>query len=355
MSGGTMKAVVFKGPGKVVIEDRPIPKIKEPTDIIVKVDKTALCGSELHVFRGHQPSPTDFIMGHEFTGHVHEVGSSIKNFKIGDLIVSPFTLSCGECFYCKHGYSSRCTKCLLFGSTAMDGGQAEYVRVPLADSTAVLAPPGIKSEALVLMADIFPTGMFAAKNAFVHSTPEEIKESVIVLIGCGPVALCALVNLTDYKPKHILAVDSVPSRLELAKSLGAEPWNFMTDRAGLDARVKELTEGRGADAIVEVVGLSPALRMGYELVRPWGIISSVGVHNGEIPWTGNEAYGKNIRVQMGRCPVRSVFEEALESLRRHQDKLGFMADKIMPLSEAVEGYDIFDKMKVQKVIFDARK
>jgi len=350
-----MTAVVFKGPGKVVIEDRPIPKIQDAGDVIVKVEKTALCGSELHVFRGHQPSATDFVMGHEFTGHVHEVGSSVKTLKVGDHVVSPFTTCCGECFYCTHGFSSRCVKCQLFGCPALDGGQAEYVRVPLADSTAVKAPPGIEDEALVLMADIFPTGMFAAKNSFQYSTPEEIKDSVVVLIGCGPVALCALCNITDYKPKHILAVDSVPSRLELAKSLGAEPWNFQTDREGLDKRVKELTDGRGADIVIEVVGLSPALRMGYELIRPWGVISSVGVHNGEIPWSGNEAYGKNVRVQMGRCPVRSVFEEALDSLKRHQDKLGFMADKVMPLSDAIEGYELFDKMKVQKVVFEAQK
>jgi threonine dehydrogenase-like Zn-dependent dehydrogenase len=322
MSNDTMKAVVFHGPGKVSIEDRPIPQIKEEKDIIVKVDKTALCGSELHVYRGHQPSGTGFVMGHEFTGYVHEVGSAVKSHKVGDRVVTPFTTSCGECFYCKHGFSSRCVGSKLFGSTGLDGAQAQFVRVPDADATAVKAPAGIKDEVLVLMADIFPTGMFAAKNGFKHSTPEEIKDSVVVLIGCGPVALCALCNITDYKPKHILAVDSVPSRLELAKSLGAEPWNFQTDREGLDKRVKELTDGRGADIVIEVVGLAPALRMGYELLRPWGVISSVGVHNGEIPWTGNEAYNKNIRIQMGRCPVRSVFEEALESLLRHQDKLG---------------------------------
>ena len=294
-------------------------------------------------------------MGHEFTGRVHEIGSSVKNFKKDDHVVCPFTTSCGECFYCKHGFSSRCVESQLFGSTGLDGAQAEYVRVPLADSTAVKAPDGIKDEALVLMADIFPTGMFAAKHGFQYSTPEEIKESVVVLIGCGPVALCALCNIVDYNPKAILAVDSVPSRLDLAKSLGAEPWNFQTDREGLNNRVKEITDGRGADIVIEVVGLSPALRMGYELLRPWGVLSSVGVHNGEIPWSGNEAYGKNVRVQMGRCPVRSVFEEALESLKRHQDKLGFMADKVMPLSEAVEGYKLFDEMKVQKVVFEAQK
>jgi threonine dehydrogenase-like Zn-dependent dehydrogenase len=261
-------------------------------------------------------------MGHEFTGHVSAVGPSVKTLQVGDKVVSPFTSSCGSCFYCQNSFSSRCEKCQLFGSTSLDGAQAEYVRVPLADTTVVKAPEGISDEALVLMADIFPTGYFAAKNAFKEMSEKQIRESVVVLVGCGPVALCSLVNLVDYKPKAILAVDSVPSRLELAKSLGAEPWNFQTDREGLDKRVKELTEGRGADVVVEIVGLSPALKMGFELLRPWGVISSVGVHNGEIPWSGNQAYGKNLRVQMGRCPVRSIFEEALESLRRKQGLLG---------------------------------
>ena len=159
------------------------------------------------------------------------------------------------------------------------------------------APEGINDKALVLMADIFPTGQtfehvgdladcspgyFAAHNAFKELTKHQVKDATVVLIGCGPVGLCALINAENYKPKHLLAVDSVPSRLELAKSLGAEPWNFQTDREGLDKRVKEMTDGRGADVIIEVVGLSPALKMGFELLRPWGIISSVGVHNGEV-------------------------------------------------------------------------
>ncbi|KAL9135039.1 MAG: hypothetical protein Q9175_003778 [Cornicularia normoerica] len=355
MAKDTMKAVVFKKPHVVAIEFRPIPKIKEPTDVVVRVIYTALCGSELHVFRGHQPSPTDFIMGHEFTGTVVETGSDVKNFKKGDQIVSPFTVSCGECFYCKQGYSSRCAKGALFGTAGLDGAQAEYVRVPLADSTAMKAPEGIADNALVLMADIFPTGWFAADNAFKDLTKEQISEATVVLVGCGPVGLCALINAENYKPKHLLAVDSIQSRLDLAKSLGAEPWNFQTDREGLDKRVKELTGGRGADVVIEVVGMSPALKMGFELLRPWGIISSVGVHNAEIPWSGNQAYGKNLRIQMGRCPVRSIFPQALEMLKRKQHLLGFMSDKIMPMSEAVEGYDLFDKMKVQKVVFEAEK
>lgn len=319
-----MKAVVFKEPHKVAVEDRPIPKIKEPTDIIVKVIYSALCGSELHVFRGHQKSPTGFIMGHEFTGTVEEVGPEVKGFSKGDQIVSPFTTSCGKCFYCRKGYSSRCEKCQLYGTAALDGAQAEFVRVPLADTTAMKAPKGIEDKALVLMADIFPTGYFAASNAFKDMKKEEIAEATVVLIGCGPVGLCALINAENYKPRHLLAVDAIPSRLDLAKSLGAEPWNFKEDREGLDKRVQDLTNGRGADVVIEVVGLEAALKMGFELLRPWGVISSVGVHNEQIPWSGNQAYGKNLRIQMGRCPVRSIFPQALEILEQKQHLLGLV-------------------------------
>jgi threonine dehydrogenase-like Zn-dependent dehydrogenase len=281
-------------------------------------------------------------MGHETTGEVTEVGPDVKTHNKGDIIVMPFTLSCGECFYCKRGFSSRCVKSLLFGCPLLDGGQAEYMRVPLADSTAVKAPEGIEEKKLVLMADIFPTGYFAAANAFRGLDDETIRQSVVVLIGCGPVGLCALINALEYKPKVVLAVDRVESRLALAKKLGAEAWNNQTDHAGLEKRVNELTDGRGCDIVIEGVGHADALQTGFDLLRPWGNISSFGVHNEEIPWTGNQAYGKNLTIQMGRCPVRSkapsvrctkststaaykwslgVFPQALEMLKKNQHKL----------------------------------
>ncbi|KAH8736115.1 chaperonin 10-like protein [Ilyonectria robusta] len=355
MPSETMRAVVLKGVKNVAVEERPIPTIQDPKDIIVKVRYTALCGSELHVFRGHQPSKPGFIMGHEFTGSVHEIGSDVRNLKLGDPIVSPFTVSCGACFYCTQGFSSRCEKCLLFGCPLLDGAQAEYVRVPLAESTVVKAPSGIEDLKLCLMADIFPTGYFAASNALGGLKPKIVSESVVVVIGCGPVGLCALIAAGEYKPKALLAVDGIEDRLETAKSLGAEPWNYQTQREELSKRVLELTDGRGADAVIEVVGHSSALEMGFQLLRPWGIISSVGVHNGEIPWTGNQAYGKNLTIKMGRCPVRSIFTEALELLEKKQHLLNFMTETIMPLSEAVQGYEIFNEMKTHKVIFVADK
>lgn len=144
------------------------------------------------------------------------------------------------------------------------------------------APPHIKDNALLLMADIFPTGLFGVTNAFKDLSKAEIAESTAVVIGCGPVGLCAIVAATELKPKHLFAIDSVDSRLELARSLGAEPLNFLKDKDGMQSKVKEVTGGRGADVVIEVVGLSPALRTAFDLVRPWGTISSIGVHNGAV-------------------------------------------------------------------------
>lgn len=360
---------------------------------------------ELHVFRGHQPSPTGFIMGHEFTGIVKVVGSKVKTVKVGDKIVSPFTVSWQvthftfdeisqkanglvtnslDCFYCKNGYSSRCVRGVVFGTAALDGAQAEFVRVPLADGTVMKAPAEINDKALVLMADIFPTGFFGASNAFKLLSSEQITESVVVVIGCGPVGLCAIIAAANFKPKHLFAIDSVDSRLELAKNLGAEPLNFQTNKPQMEQRIKAASDGRGADVVIEVVGLSPALRTAFDLIRPWGIISSIGVHNGEVcsirtvaftmltvlrsrgqvtkhmartcdfRWAGvqSDQYSRKRSSFFRKSSIylgepRSVVEE-----KKLLTMLSFMYDKIMPLSDAVEGYDMFDKMKAQKVIFE---
>lgn len=154
-----MRALVIKGPHDVKVEDRPIPKIVDPTDVIVKNHAAALCGTDLHFYHGLQPVPHyDFILGHEFVGEVHEVGSEVKNFKKGDVVVSPFTVSCGSCFFCDKGQTGRCEKSRVFGSIPLAGAQAEYVLVPLADTTLYAAPSNVPKDLLVLMADVVPTG-----------------------------------------------------------------------------------------------------------------------------------------------------------------------------------------------------
>lgn len=166
------------------------------------------------------------------------------------------------------------------------------MRIPHADGTVVKAPPAIDDQALILMADIFPTGFFGARNAFQLLAPQgqAAADAVVVVIGCGPVGLCAIVSALEHKPRHLFAVDSVPSRLELAKALGAEPLNFLDGKEAMLERVKAVSEGRGADAVIEVVGLSPALRTGFDLLRPFGAISSIGVHNAEVWLVGWRGY-----------------------------------------------------------------
>ena len=188
----------------------------------------------------------------------------------------------GQCYYCQNGGSARCVNSQALGSPNLDGAQAEYVRVPFADGTIIKAPTGISDQALILMADIFPTGYFGVNSAVEMMPKLDLKDSTIVVVGCGPVGLCAVVAAAALKPKKLFAVDSVQARLDQAAKLGAEPLNFMEDKAGMVDRVKSVTDGRGADIVVEVVGLSPALRTAFELVRSFGAISSIGVHNAEV-------------------------------------------------------------------------
>ncbi|CAF1158756.1 unnamed protein product [Adineta ricciae] len=290
-----MQAVVFKGVQKIVVEDRPIPICKDPTDVVIKVHVTALCGSDLHVYRGHETtSETDFIMasGHEFFGEIIEIGMDVTQFKIGDRVVVPFSTSCGTCFYCKKALTSRCEHSRLFGSPSLNGGQAEYVRIPFADSTAVQVPTGISDDLMVLMGDIFPTGYFAAKNAWTLLSEKERQDPnlIVVVVGCGPVGLCAITAACERFP-IVYAIDSVEERLEEAKKHGAIPVNLNNDPINV---IKRATDGRGADAVLEIVGHANALQLAYDLIRPWGVIASVGVQLDAFPFTGPAAYDKNV-------------------------------------------------------------
>jgi threonine dehydrogenase-like Zn-dependent dehydrogenase len=196
----SMKALVIKGPYKVAVEERPIPTCVESTDVVVKVRTSGLCGSDLHFYHGNVKVPRyDFVLGHEFVGTITEVGSAVKSFQKGDLVVSPFTTSCGECFYCLRGQTGRCPKGKVYGSIPLDGAQAEYVRVELADSTLFKAPESIPDECLVMMADIAPTGYFVALNGHTMLTDyERAHETTCVVIGCGPVGLCAVTAAASF-------------------------------------------------------------------------------------------------------------------------------------------------------------
>ncbi|GMG31863.1 unnamed protein product [Ambrosiozyma monospora] len=288
-------------------------------------------------------------MGHESISEVVSVGSEVKTVKPGDEVIAVFTTQCGHCFYCDRGLSSKCDQSVVFGTSALDGFQAEYTRVPLADATLKLKPEGIPDLKLVLMCDIFPTAFFGVKNLLNKFEPKQIKDLVELQMGCGPVGLLAIIIAKALGVKTLFAVDFVPERLKLAEKFGAIPINLKTD--DVDAILKKATDGRGPDGVLEVVGSKDALDIAFKVVRYGGVINSIGYQHSELPFTGLDCYMKNIILQFGRCPAASLFDESLVVFKKVQGLLDGFVDLELPLSSAVEGYELFDRQGARKLIF----
>ncbi|QKX60002.1 uncharacterized protein TRUGW13939_07144, partial [Talaromyces rugulosus] len=368
-----MQAVIYEGPFNISVKEHPKPVIINESDAILKVQIAGICGSDLHMYRGHQKTTTGHIMGHEFVGIVEDIGSEVSRFKVGQKVMSIFSPMCMKCWFCEHGYTNRCVNGPSFGSMSLNGGQSEYVRVPYADSTLETIPPEVSDEQMIIMCDIFPTGYYGAMKALMklkngRETAESIvggtlhapsalrpnfkqqplSEAVVVCLGCGPVGVCAVLTAKVLGAGTVYAVDSVDDRLEEARKMGAIPLNLNTD--DISAIVKSVTGGRGADAVVESVGNQSALKLAFDVVRACGVISSIGFHQSELPFTGFEAYSKNIDLNMGRAAVRPVFGEALKVFAENQDKFADFITHRMPLAEAPKAYEIFEKHQARKVI-----
>lgn len=336
-----MKALTFQKPGRVAIETVSEPAIESPTDIIVRNELTAICGSDLHIYLGREEGiDPGTPMGHEFMGEIVEVGHLVETLKVGDRIVSPFTTSCGSCFYCLRELTCRCAKGQLFGwvegGVGLPGAQAEYARVPLADSTAVKIPEGIDGEPALFLGDILATGFFCADMAGVQPG------GTYAVVGCGPVGLLAIVAARELGAETIFGLDVIDERLELAASFGATPVNSRNESP--KAILEEATNGRGADAVLEVVGSPEASRLAVDLVRPGGVVSAVGVHTEPtFPFSPTEAYDKNLTYRAGRCPARHYMERLLPLVRDRKYDLGSIVSHRLPLAEGVRGYELFEK------------
>jgi threonine dehydrogenase-like Zn-dependent dehydrogenase len=336
-----MKAVTFQGIARVETSTVPDPELRDPGDVIVQNRLSAICGSDLHVYLGRETGiEPGTVMGHEFLGEVLEVGKDVTRFSVGDLVVSPFTTSCGECFYCRKGLTCRCVEGQLFGwiqdGRGLEGAQAEYVRVPLADSTLVKLPPAIDTEAALFLGDVLATGFFCADMA------DTGPDGTYAVIGCGPVGLFAVLGARERGAERVYAVDVVSERLELAKSFGATP----IDARRSDPRdvVRGATEGRGADAVLEVVGSPEATRLAFELVRPGGIVSAVGVHTEpQLAFSPVEAYDKNLTYRAGRCPARAYIERLLPLVMERKYDFTSIVSHRMTLAEAPRGYHLFER------------
>lgn len=338
-----MKALTFRGKQTIDYESIADPAILAPTDVIVKVKVCAICGSDLHVYHEHEKGiDHGTAMGHEFAGEIVEIGKESRSFKKGDLVMSPFTTSCGQCFYCRIGLTCRCVHNQLYGwvekGKGLQGGQAEFVRVPLADSTLMKIPDGVTIEEGLLLGDILSTGYFCALQA-------EVKpKGVYAVVGCGPVGLMAILGARELGAERIFAIDSIPERLAMAEAWGATPINAK-EVSAMDV-LRNATEGRGADAVMEAVGSGSAVKLAAELIRPGGIVSSVGVCTDEhMAFSPVDAYNKNITYKIGRCPARHLMEKLIPVVQKKKYDITSVFSHHMRLSEGVKGYEIFANKK----------
>ena len=334
-----MKAITFQAVEELAYEDVPEPELEASTDAIVQVTAAGLCGSDLHPYFGRETGlDRGTVMGHELVGRIVEVGAGVTERATGQRVVAPFTTSCGACFYCREGLTARCRQGQLFGwvedGAGLQGAQAEYVRVPLADATLVPVPEGLDDHVALLAGDILSTASFGADLARVEDG------DVVAVVGCGPVGLLAIRTAFDRGAATVVAVDRIPSRLERAEEFGATAVSFQTG----DPRsaVEDVTEGRGADAAIEAVGSAPATRLAADLLRPGGRLAALGVHTEPtLALSPGEMYDRNLTYAAGRCPARRYMPQALELAVRERDRLDRLVSHHLPLAEGVEAYRRF--------------
>lgn len=353
-----MRSAVFQEPYVVATVDKPLPKVINPGDALVKVKFSGLCGSDLHYYRGHIPLKAGTTMGHEFVGSIVETGSAISetDFKVGEDVIATFTTQCGMCWYCQNGYSGICDDTVTFGKVGLDGGQAEYVLVPNAKSTLIKKPTsneGVDDSVYVLMADIFVTGYFAVKKVLDHFDGKFRPEQISILqIGAGPVGLCAVRILKHFGFANIAVIDGLPDRLDAAKNLGAnETVNFRSEDGKIEQLKDQMTDGRGFDAVLEIVGATSAMQTAFENVRRGGFICSVGMGHEALPFNALDAYAKGVTVSFGRCHAWSLFQEALEVFEKVKGGFEDFIEVKCSIEEAPEYYAKFERGEVKKVVF----
>jgi len=346
----SMQGLCFESVGVVGIRNLPDPKIESAQDAIVQVQMAGLCGSDLHPFWGRESGmDPGTVMGHEFVGNVVEVGNEVRNFRVGDTVFAPFSTNCGQCDFCRQGLPSRCPDGRLFGwrsqQQGLHGGQAQYIRVPLADGTLLTVPPGVSHELALLLGDNLSTGFYCCDLADLHP------DGTYVVIGCGNVGLMALVAAQLKGCSRIIAVDPVPQRRQLAERLGA----LAVGPEVAAECVKQRSGGLGATAVMELVGMPVAQRLAYELLRPGGTIATVGCHcDPAFAFSPVEAYDKNLTYRTGRCPARYYMDQLPQRAEiQSLDWSPFITHRFS-LAEGPRAYQLFSERQdgIVKGVFE---
>lgn len=287
-----MKALVYHGPDKLALEDKPTPVITAPTDAIVRVTKTTICGTDLHIMKGDVPTVTDGrILGHEGVGIIEQVGGSVSSFKIGDHVLISCISSCGKCTNCKKGMYSHCENGggWVLGNT-IDGTQAEYVRIPFADNSLYPIPKGSDEEALVMLSDILPTG-FECGVLNGQVKPGD----TVAIVGGGPIGLASLLTAQFFAPAEIIMVDVDDNRLEISRKFGATQIVNNSDGKAVE-KIMELTGNRGVDVAIEAIGMPSSFDICQAIVTAGGHIANIGVHGKPVQLNMDKLWSHNITI-----------------------------------------------------------
>jgi alcohol dehydrogenase len=286
-----MKALVYLGPNQKAMEDRPKPLVQAPTDAIVKMTRTTICGTDLHILKGDVPSCTPGrILGHEGVGIVDEVGASVTNFKVGDAVLISCVSACGKCGNCRRQMYSHCATGGWILGNSIDGTQAEFVRIPHADMSLYAIPAGADEEALVMLSDILPTALeCGVLNGRVQPG------SSVAIVGSGPIGLAALLTASFYSPAEIIMIDLDDARLAVAKRLGATATVNSSDGNAADA-VMKLTAGLGVDTAIEAVGVPATFELCQDIVAAGGTIANIGVHGVKVDLHLERLWDRNISI-----------------------------------------------------------
>lgn len=345
-----MKALVYNGPGKKDWVDKPRPVLQEPTDVIVKITKTTICGSDLHILKGDVPAVVEGrTLGHEGVGVVEDVGSAVRNFKKGDQVLISCITSCGSCANCKRQLYSHCDDGGWQLGHTIDGTQAEYVRIRHGDNSLYHIPAGADEEALVMLSDILPTGL----EIGVHAGGVKPGDTVAI-VGAGPVGMSALLTAQFYSPGKILMIDMDPARLALARQFGATD----TVQVGAEdaaAQVMAITNGCGVDVAIEAVGVPATFDICQKIVAPGGKIANVGVHGKPVELHIEELWIKNISISMGLVNTNTtpLLLKTVEAGKFDPSKL---ITHRFGLNEILDAYEVFGnaaREKAMKVILAA--
>jgi alcohol dehydrogenase len=284
-----MKALVYRGLNKIALEDKPKPSIRDPTDAIVKIKYTTICGSDLHILQGHVPTCKEGVtIGHEGVGTIESVGDGVVEFKSGDSVLISCISSCSNCKYCRRGMLAHCEKAGWVLGHTIDGTQAEYVRIPLADSSLYHVPKGVDEKALVMLSDIVPTGHEVGVVA-----GKVMPGTTVAIVGSGPVGLGALLTAKLYSPSLLIMIDKDPSRLKVAKEMGADV-TIDSSKENPEEIVMKLTNGVGCDTVMEAVGIPATFELCQELMSVGGTLANIGVHGKECTLHMEKLWGYNM-------------------------------------------------------------